>query len=151
MRRRNANDDEVTATSPSDDKKEVRPGVGVKGCKLPSPSGINTWSLPAQALTFGIIVTGFVLATKKFSGYLESSGPLSTTPPIVFGALYTALGMTHFVGAKDDMANIVPSYGAWVSGTFRDPRHFMFFGQVVPRLLLDWVYWPATFCFRTHP
>ena len=38
---------------------------------------------------------------------------MSNTPSIVFGVLYTALGMTHFVGAKDDMANIVPSYGAW--------------------------------------
>ena len=99
-------------------KSTVIPGVGKEGCKLPSPSGINTKSNSLQALTFfgsyGIIFTVAYMLITLFD-YLNIQFPILNNWISSFsflGPLFITFGILHFT-LKKEFLNIMPAQGAW--------------------------------------
>ena len=101
---------------PSNNENKIVQGVGDEGFKLPSPSGINKWSRPLQALVVGIYFLVLGTATRGVSGVLEAGlgphGEHGTALPLVFGSVYALLGSTHFT-VPEEFQNIMPPRGTW--------------------------------------
>ena len=94
-------------------------GVGVEGCKLPSPSKINTLPTWVQGKTFVSSFVALALGTQIFSGFLTdittSYDWVQTwryTWPLL-GAVYVAAGISHFTPFKKEFCNIYPPRGTW--------------------------------------
>lgn len=97
------------------DKEEVVQGVGVKGCGLPSPSGINTWSTPAQIVVFVAYFGVLAFGTSLYRGILEQyrvPAQDSSKLSIGLGIFYVFVGVSHFLAPKD-FENVVPLQGTW--------------------------------------
>jgi len=105
----------------SSDEMIITPGIG-DGCKLPSPSLINTYDTPVQASIFvgifGLLYLGSwliasgleLIESSSLIGGLYHSWQQTWAP--VFGILFTLIGVTHFT-LKAEFANIYPYQGAW--------------------------------------
>ena len=98
--------------------RETVAGVGDEGCKVPSPSGINTLPNSVQSLTVAAIFAGLFGGTALLSGLFES---LSTSFPLLLswkstfpllGPIFVLAGYSHFA-IKEDFCNIMPATGAW--------------------------------------
>lgn len=97
-------------------------GVGEEGCRLPSPSKINTYPFPLQMAIFlgmyGLLFSGSWLLVALFE-MLETSTLLGdvyrgwqmTWIPL-FGILFSIAGTLHF-SLKQEFQNIFPYQGAW--------------------------------------
>mmetsp|Transcript_51187 Transcript_51187/g.57984 ORF Transcript_51187/g.57984 Transcript_51187/m.57984 type:complete len:313 (+) Transcript_51187:2-940(+) len=114
-----------SSSSEMNNNDDVKPGIGVEGCQLPSLSGINTQpELPTQAL-----IVGSIFFTLGFGTYVCSSGLSAVTTtlgatfpngypvfratwPISFGLIYSLAGLTHFTLSKE-YENIYPPQGTW--------------------------------------
>lgn len=99
-------------------KPVVIQGVGEEGCRLPSPSGINTLPQPIQASIVLAIFAGLGALTIPFSSFLtditnqyEWVQTWRYTWPLL-GVIYAAAGVTHFT-LQDAYENIYPQKGAW--------------------------------------
>jgi uncharacterized membrane protein len=100
-------------------KSRIVRGVGEEGCKLRSPSGVNTMDDTTQAAVFvGIMIT-IGLCTSILNAMLSSLTvnyewfqSFRYSWPIVLGLFYTTVGVTHFTHARQHK-NIVPYRGAW--------------------------------------
>jgi len=93
-------------------------GVGVEGCALPSPSGVNMAPEPLQAAVFFSIFAALGVSTALFSDFLgditlkyEWVQTWRYSWPLL-GAIYAAAGVTHFT-LQDEYENIYPSPKAW--------------------------------------
>ena len=101
------------------DDMSVVPGIGDEGCKLPSPSAVNTLPTPVQAAIFLSYFAGLALGTSSLVKGIDfftafAPGPMETwmgTWPLL-GAIFIAAGITHFT-LKDMFLNIMPAQGAW--------------------------------------
>jgi uncharacterized membrane protein len=100
-------------------KKSITPGIGVEGCKLPSPSKVNTMPLPVQAFVFFAISAAISCGTMLLSAVLEAATVQYNwiqswrySWPLMIGALYAAAGIPHFVN-KENLGNIYPPRGTW--------------------------------------
>ena len=97
----------------------VQEGIGVEGCKLTSPSGINAQPLVIQSLSF----FGYFFAL-SMGGYLviQLFDILQTINLSLFnlwkqtfgllGIIFMVAGITHFT-VKKEYENIYPFQGAW--------------------------------------
>jgi len=104
-----------TVAKKKNETEAVVQGVGEEGCKLPSPSGINTWRIPLQVLVVVVYFYVLVIAFQGAVGGLEQGGiPAddSVMVPVFLGIFYSFVGASHF-GAPDDFCNILPYKGAW--------------------------------------
>jgi hypothetical protein len=99
----------------------IEQGVGEEGCKLASPSAINTLPETQQTAvfigTFALLFAGTagLLALSEsfvvnFSELAASAKPLYN--PSLLGLIYTLAGISHFTIKKEFM-NIYPYRGAW--------------------------------------
>jgi len=97
----------------------VEQGVGVEGCKLPSPSGINILETEEQQKVVlrsagGMIVGGlctFVLI--QLLGLHTEPHYYSVLPRgLILGILFILAGQSHFE-LKADYENIMPPLGTW--------------------------------------
>jgi len=92
------------------------PGVGDEGCRLPSPSRINT--LPKIQQAFFFISTCGSLFLLSFLSLLiiERMNMMgiynNNYIPVVIGFLYSLAGLSHFT-MSESFCNIMPSNGAW--------------------------------------
>lgn len=98
---------------------QVEQGVGVEGCKLPSPSRINTFSPPLQALSFisisSLLYLGTLAILSGFSIFESLNPDLFASWKNTFsilGLFFIAAGISHFP-LKKEFINIYPSPGAW--------------------------------------
>lgn len=96
----------------------VLQGVGVEGCSLPSPSGVNTLPESTQTLIFFGIFAVLGVATAALStivgdatAKLEWFQSWRYTWPLL-GAIYAAAGVTHFT-IEEEYENIYPQKGSW--------------------------------------
>ena len=94
-------------------------GVGVEGCKLPSPSNINTLPNLQQAGIFGLISAGLYAGTSivlQFITFAERVFPgimLNWEKSwFILGVFYMLAGAAHF-SVKKDFVNIYPAKGSW--------------------------------------
>lgn len=100
----------------------VEQGVGIEGCQLPSPSGVNTLPLPAQASVFvGVYGLLYILTAGLVSLFHQAEAFPALTSIIQtwktswapgFGLIFTLVGIPHFTLQKD-YENIYPYQGAW--------------------------------------
>ena len=97
----------------------IEAGIGDEGCKLPSPSGVNTLPTPTQAAIFfsyfvglavitSSLVKGFDALSAVAPGAMESW--ISSWP--LLGVVFIAAGISHFT-LKDMFMNIMPATGSW--------------------------------------
>lgn len=99
--------------------KAIIQGVGDEGCELPSPSRINTLSLPLQFASFlGVSATIYIATRLSIAGFdqLDSMFPFyislwKKSFPIL-GIIYLAAGVAHFK-IREEFENIYPKVGAW--------------------------------------
>jgi len=96
----------------------ITQGVGVEGCALPSPSGVNTFEESIQASVVLAIFAALGVSTIAFSSFLDTVTmnyewvqTWRYTWPLL-GVIYAAAGVTHFT-LEDAYVNIYPSKGAW--------------------------------------
>ena len=97
----------------------IEQGVGVEGCKLPSPSRINTLSNLQQAGIFGLVSAGLYAGTigvLQIIGFAEQVFPgiMSNWEKswFILGVFYMLAGAAHFA-VKKDFVNIYPQKGSW--------------------------------------
>ena len=93
-------------------------GVGPEGCRLPSPSKINTLPKVAQGKAFVGIFAALSLGTQALAGLFMDLGQQyawfetwQLTWPLL-GAIYLAAGITHFT-LEEEYSNIYPPRGTW--------------------------------------
>jgi uncharacterized membrane protein len=108
-------------TNNNNRKKEestILPGIGPEGCRLPSPSRMNTLPLPLQATIFASVFAVLAIGTyglsfvcTDLSLQYEWFQTWRTTWPIL-GLVYAAAGITHFT-VQEEYENIVPPIGTW--------------------------------------
>jgi hypothetical protein len=100
-------------------KFKIEQGIGIEGCKLESPSGINIKPIPIQIATFtgAYVVTAF--GTGAILGLLHFVEALSPdfysswkSSFALLGPIYMAAGAAHF-SLKSDFENVYPYKGAW--------------------------------------
>ena len=95
------------------------PGVGEDGCKLTSPSKVNSLPAISQAAVFTGIGVSLYLGTLLFVSILEAGEQLfpgffntwKLSWPLL-GPIFSLAGVTHF-SLKNDYVNIYPYKGAW--------------------------------------
>ena len=124
--------------STSDDL-SVEAGVGDEGCKLRSPSAVNTLPTPAQAAIFFSYFVGLALVTASLVNGIDAvralaPGPMETwisTWPLL-GAVFIAAGISHFT-LKDMFMNIMPAQGAW--GTVHPQYQLTLTSLIYPQTL----------------
>lgn len=94
-------------------------GIGDDGCKLPSPSRINTLPEPFQFAVFTAISGALYVGTgASVDGihFLQQLAPqamgtwMSTWP--LLGLIYAAAGVAHFTVCEEFM-NMMPAPGSW--------------------------------------
>jgi uncharacterized membrane protein len=109
----------MSKSVPSKIFKAVSPGVGDEGCKLPSPSRVNTRSLPEQAAVFFLIAAGLYASTaasitiyEYIKGLFPDAINAWQSTFGLIGFLFALAGASHFT-LKKDFVNIMPSQGAW--------------------------------------
>lgn len=97
---------------------KVEPGVGIEGCMVPSPSGINAMSTGKQVGAFlgyyVVLAIGTLIVTSlldKLTVNYEWFQSYRYTWPLL-GAVYVAAGIAHFT-VKEEFINIFPSPGSW--------------------------------------
>jgi len=97
----------------------IEQGVGVEGCKLPSPSNINTLPNIQQAGIFGLLSAGLYAGTivvLQVIAFAESvlPGIMSNWEKswFILGVFYMLAGAAHFA-VKKDFVNIYPAKGSW--------------------------------------
>lgn len=96
-------------------KEKTVQGVAAKGCSLPSPSGINTWSKPLQVLVFVAYFGALAFGTSLYRQILKDYGvpaPDSSKVAIGLGIFYVFVGVSHILSPKD-FENVVPLKGTW--------------------------------------
>lgn len=103
----------------SNQNADIIPGVGIEGCKLPSPSGINQLPAIQQAGIFGLLSIAlyvgtlgtlqiFNLAEQILPGFMQSWEKSF----FLLGFFFALAGASHF-SVKKEFVNIYPSQGAW--------------------------------------
>jgi uncharacterized membrane protein len=97
----------------------IEPGIGEAGCKLPSPSGVNTLDDTTQQVIFGSILVALGICTALFSTILSSLTlqyewfqGFRYSWPITLGLVFCLAGITHFT-VVEEYKNIYPYKGAW--------------------------------------
>ena len=97
----------------------IEPGIGEEGCKLPSPSGVNTLDDTTQQIIFGSIFVALGICTAIFSTILSSLTSqyewfqgFRYSWPVALGLVFSLAGVTHFTVAEE-YKNIYPYKGAW--------------------------------------
>ena len=99
---------------------DLVPGVGIEGCKLKSPSGVNMLPTGVQAgVFFGcwLFLGGGTLFLVNALDYLNQYFPdafafSKLSGAIVLGLVFILAGVSHF-SLKKDFENIMPYKGAW--------------------------------------
>jgi uncharacterized membrane protein len=130
---------------------EVIQGVGDNGCALPSPSRINTLSLPIQFTVFSSVFLALFVGTNVILSLINFGRlyfPGIVNPWIstwyLLGPIYSIAGIAHFT-ICDEFCNIMPAAGSWgiwyVLGSKR--FHVLWTGvaEIIGGLLLtlDWL------------
>lgn len=97
----------------------IIPGVGIDGCKIESPSKINTLSEPLQALIFGLVSLGLYGGTVGLLQVISLAeqilpGLMSSWESswFILGFFFILAGAAHFT-VKKDFVNIYPARGSW--------------------------------------
>ena len=98
---------------------DIIQGIGIEGCKLKSPSGINSLSIPIQfgtvclisiALYFGtILLINFINVLEIYLPDIMKSWENTW---FILGGFFTLAGIAHFT-VKKDFENIYPNQGSW--------------------------------------
>jgi hypothetical protein len=97
---------------------DVLPGIGDEGCKLPSPSLVNTLPESSQAAIVAGIFGALFASTLAFVSAFDAAAaafPLVESWKSTFallGPVFMAAGWAHF-SLKGDFCNVMPAKGAW--------------------------------------
>jgi len=97
---------------------DALPGIGDDGCRIASPSGINTLPESSQAaIVAGILASLFAGTYALVSAFDAAAAafPLVESWKSTFallGPVFIAAGGAHFK-LKDDFMNMMPAQGAW--------------------------------------
>lgn len=108
----------------------VSRGVGIDGCRHPSPSGVNTlptfwqaWIAIGCALVLWLFTYSFIVLVESWKRSYWMMLWRATWPWL--GGLYVLSGYAHFT-MRDDFCNIMPPVGLGEFGSYREVQSFGF-------------------------